>query len=64
VEISPGFGEISKGLWKEGEARFWLSTLSIAPSFPQLSSASSFFLHLFLRVFADRFSSTRSDARD
>jgi hypothetical protein len=39
VGISPGFGEISKGLWKEGEACFWLSTLSTAPPFPQLSSA-------------------------
>jgi hypothetical protein len=37
VGISPAFGEISKGLWKEGEACLWLSTLSIAPPFPQLS---------------------------
>ena len=27
VGISPDGGEISKELWKEGEARFWLSTL-------------------------------------
>ena len=36
VGISPALGEISKGLWKEGEACLWLSTLSIAPPFPQL----------------------------
>jgi hypothetical protein len=29
--------EISKELWKEGESCFWISTLSIAPPFPQLS---------------------------
>jgi len=29
-------GEISKGLWEGWKACFWLSTLSIAPSFPQL----------------------------
>jgi hypothetical protein len=29
--------EISKELWKEGKSCFWISPLSIAPSFPQLS---------------------------
>src|SRR6185369_14229820 len=33
VGISPAFGEISKGLWKEGEACFWLSTLSTTRHF-------------------------------
>ena len=37
VGISPVLGEIPKGLWKEGEACFWLSTLSTAPAFPRLS---------------------------
>src|SRR5205809_6781545 len=37
VGISPALGEISKGLWKQGEACFWLSTVSTGPSFPQLS---------------------------
>src|SRR5947208_1765172 len=37
VEISPALGEISKDLWKQGEACFWLSTVSTGPSFPQLS---------------------------
>jgi hypothetical protein len=41
VGISPALGEIPKELWKEGKACFWLSTLSIAPSFPQLSSRFS-----------------------
>jgi hypothetical protein len=48
--ISPVLGEIPKGLWKQGEACFWLSTVSIGPSFPQLSSAfyfSGFFAHQF-----------------
>jgi hypothetical protein len=31
-----------RGSWKEGEACFWLSTLSTAPAFPQLSSLSFF----------------------
>jgi hypothetical protein len=31
------FGAISKGLWKEWEACFWLSMLSTAPAFPLLS---------------------------
>jgi len=35
--------KISKGLWKEGEACFWLSTLSIAPAFPQLSQLARVF---------------------
>jgi hypothetical protein len=26
-----------RGSWKEGEACFWLSTLSTAPAFPQLT---------------------------
>ena len=26
--------EISKGRWKEGESRLWISTLSTGPSFP------------------------------
>ena len=26
-----------RGSWKEGEAWFWLSTLSTAPAFPQLA---------------------------
>ena len=34
---SRGLGEIPKELWEEGEACFWLSTLSIAPPFPQLA---------------------------
>ena len=42
VGISPAFGEISKGLWKEGKACFWLSTLSMAPAFPQLSFRHGF----------------------
>jgi hypothetical protein len=37
VEISPAVGEISKGSWKEWEAGLWLSMLSTAPAFPQLS---------------------------
>ena len=43
VGISPAFGEISKGLWKEGKTCFWFSTLSIAPPFPQLSSSAFHF---------------------
>jgi len=39
VGISPGVGEISKGLWKGWEACFWLSMLSTAPAFPQLSGS-------------------------
>jgi len=31
-----------RGSWKEGEACLWLSTLSTAPAFPQLSSARIF----------------------
>jgi hypothetical protein len=42
VGISPVLGEISKGLWKEGEACFWLSTLSTVPAFPQLSFRRNF----------------------
>jgi hypothetical protein len=38
VEISPVFGEISKGLVGRVGSRLWLSTLSTAPAFPQLSS--------------------------
>jgi hypothetical protein len=37
VEISPPFGEISKGLVERGGSRIWLSTLSTAPAFPRLS---------------------------
>ena len=38
VGISPVFGEISKGLVGRVGSRLWLSTLSTAPAFPQLSS--------------------------
>jgi hypothetical protein len=31
-----------RGSWKEWKARFWLSTLSTAPAFPQLCSLSVF----------------------
>ena len=50
VGISPAFGEIPKELWKEGKACFWLSTLSIAPSFPQLSLCSVYELALDSRI--------------
>ena len=54
VGISPVLGEISKGLWKEGEACFWLSTLSTVPAFPQLAFPGAFFALLTVAVIRPR----------
>ena len=35
--------EISKERWEEGKSCFWISTLSTAPPFPQLSCFISWF---------------------
>ena len=37
-ESRPPLARFPRGWWKEGEARLWLSTLSTAPPFPQLTS--------------------------
>ena len=37
-ESRPHLARFPRGSWKEGEARLWLSTLSTAPPFPQLTS--------------------------
>ena len=41
-ESRPLLARFPRGSWKEGEACFWLSTLSTAPSFPQPSLLSLF----------------------
>ena len=43
--------EISKERWEEGKSCLWISTLSTAPPFPQLSSF--FTLSSFVTAFVD-----------